>query len=177
MTAPILLLLHTLYRINESWSHLYVTRDMSNFGIRDMKRNDPLLQPTTFVSSHLSHQLQQQVEDPLAICAGVDLFPSWCRWICHHTPFLISYDVRELYMRFTSFTPPRHLYALETHLHSKQDVTETDHHITHPHTMPHNRPTTSSTTINRIQQLKVRVRRRNVLQATRQLFKQHGHKR
>lgn len=135
-------------------------------------RNRALLASNSFISKRLSKKLQAQAEDPIACCSRS--WPSWCDWLCSHASFLFAIDTRELFFRATAFGAARGLFAVWEHLHPK-DEQKSDEEKRGGR--PQDQRERDNLPAARIQQIKIRLRRHNVLESSCDLFQVHGSKR
>jgi hypothetical protein len=65
------------------------------------------LRPDDFISSSLTTQLVEQLQNPLAVAA--DALPPWCNELTSNFPFLFSLASRHSFFAATSFGPSRAL--------------------------------------------------------------------
>lgn len=156
-------LLRCCFDLSQQWPLLY---DMNAEGLHS-GLNNPLVAPLEFVSEKLSKRVQMQIEDPIAMSGA---FPSWCSRICEDYPFVISFPVRRLYFKLTAFDPPQHLHTLQAYQASSDSKT-----IEGSPTLE--RDGSRQRRSHRIQQVKFRVHRANVLDATCSLLEVYGKRR
>lgn len=161
--TDILKLLRLLFDITQEWPMLYPLE------AAEYAASAPLIPSKCFVSDQLSRKLQMQLEEPLVVCSSS--LPRWCTSLANYAPFLFRLSTRQLMFRVTAFHPAQHLHALKGHFEKSgaQDGTEVlyDRSSQGRNTLP----------VHRIQHLKIRVSRNNVLDASYDLLKSHAKKR
>lgn len=164
----LLQLLRCCYDLSQQWPLLY---NMSAEGLVS-GFNQRLVSSSAFVSEKLSKRVQMQIEDPVAVCGGC--FPAWCVRLCQEYPFMLNLSVRRLYFKFTAFNTSQHLHSLEAHLeNSDTRMMEGSPRIERESS----RQRVRNNLRHRIQQLKLRVHRANVLEVSCDLMEGYAKRR
>eukprot|EP01083_Nonionella_stella_P033059 90505_1 len=131
------------------------------------KPDPPLLPPSLFQCKKITHKVSKQLLDPLAVCS--DSIPSWVAELITNYPFLFPFETREFYFRLVAFGRARALATLYEHL-TKQghchglESTNAFSLSGQGHTRPEDR----------VPQVKLSVRRGQVLDNAMEAFEVHS---